>query len=271
MTEAYTKKRAFSRGAADGAAIGIGYFAVAFSLGITAAKAGFGPLAGMTASATTYASAGEYVGFMLYGAGASLLELILVTMITNARYLLMGCALNQRIPAGTPLWKRLLLGVSITDEIFAITIARRGSVNIWYPLGAFAVALPMWTLGTGLGIRMGTLLPPSIVAALSVALYGMFLAVIIPAAKKDRVVLGIVTVSFAASFAASKLPGISALSEGTRTILLTILIAGAAAVLFPVKKTASGARPASKERRSVTTVCRMDRSAYRAEETRRQA
>ena len=102
--------------------------------------------------------------------------------------------------------------------------------------GAILLAAPAWAIGTALGIIAGNALPLRVVSALSVALYGMFLAIIIPPARKDRIVAVLVVISFALSFLCSYLPGISALSEGTRTILLTVAISGAAAVLFPVRQ-----------------------------------
>ena len=233
--EEISNRSEFAKGMHDGIPIAVGYLVVSFSLGITAKTCGFGALEGFVASFTTYASAGEYIGFTLYAAKATLIQLIIMTVITNGRYLLMGFALNQRIPEETSLAKRLMLGLAITDEIFGITIARSGQINPFYPLGALTVALPFWSVGTSLGIVMGTVLPASAVSALSVALFGMFIAVIIPASRKDRIVAVVVAVSFAASYAAVKAPVISQLSSGNRTILLTLIISGAAAALFPVK------------------------------------
>ena len=135
--------------------------------------------------------------------------------------------MRRKHPSGT--------GYDVTDELFGITIARPGSLNPYYTYGAILLAAPAWASGTALGIIAGNLLPLRVVSALSVALYGMFLAIIIPPARKDRIV-AVVVISFALSFLCSYLPGISALSEGTRTILLTVAISGAAAVLFPVRQ-----------------------------------
>lgn len=145
----------------------------------------------------------------------------------------MGFALNQRMPEGTPLRTRMLVGTCITDEIFGITIARPAVPTPYYTFGALIAAVPMWALGTALGISMGNILPDNIVSALSVALFGMFLAVVIPPARKDRAVCAAVAASFAFSYAFSRLPVISALSEGNRTIILTILISAVFAILFP--------------------------------------
>ena len=226
-------RRIFLEGCKNGIPIGLGYFAVAFSLGIAARDYGFSAFQGFLSSLITYASAGQYMGFALYATNATLIELIVLTFIINARYILMGFALNQRMPAGTPLRTRMLVSTCITDEIFGITIARPGVPTPYYTFGALITAVPMWALGTALGISMGNILPARIVSALSVALFGMFLAVIIPPARKDRAVGLAVMVSFACSFAAVRFPFISDLSQGNRTILLTVVLSALFAALFP--------------------------------------
>ena len=229
-----SNKRAFSKGMYDSIPIALAYFAVAFSLGIMARKAGLTPFQGFLSSMLNHASAGEYAEFTVIEAGAPYIEMALVILITNARYLLMSCALAQRFSPETPFFHRLLIGYDVTDELFGITIARPGYLNPCYTYGAILLAAPAWAIGTALGIVAGNALPLRVVSALSVALYGMFLAIIIPPARKDRVVAALVLLSFVLSFACSYLPGVAALSDGTRTILLTVLISGAAAVLFPV-------------------------------------
>lgn len=227
-------RRVFCDGMRDGFPIALGYFAVSFSLGIAARHAGLTPMQGFWASLLNNASAGEYAAFTLIAAKATYLEVAIITLIANARYLLMSCALAQRFSPETPFFHRLLIGYDVTDELFGITIARPGYLNPCYTYGAILLAAPAWAIGTALGIVAGNALPLRVVSALSVALYGMFLAIIIPPARKDRVVAALVLLSFVLSFACSYLPGVAALSDGTRTILLTVLISGAAAVLFPV-------------------------------------
>ena len=214
-------------GIRDGIPIGLGYFAVSFSLGIAARKAGLSPFQGFLASLFNNASAGEYAAFTLIAANAGYLQVAIITLIANA--------LAQRFSPDTPFFHRFLIGYDVTDELFGITIARPGWLNPYYTYGAILVAAPAWSIGTALGIIAGNLLPLRAVSALSVALYGMFLAIIIPPARKSRVVAGLVAVSFFLSFICSYLPGISTLSDGTRTILLTVLISCAGAILFPVK------------------------------------
>jgi len=227
------RRKDYIEGMKLGIPIGLGYFAVAFSLGIAARDYGFSPAQGFIASLLTYASAGQYIGFSLYSLNSTLIQLIVLTVITNARYILMGVTLNQRMPEGTPLMRRIVVGTCITDEIFGITIARPGVPSPFFTFGAWTTAVPLWAIGTAIGISMGNILPARIVSALSVAIFGMFLAVFIPPAREDKVVGLAVAVSFALSYAAAYLPWISGISQGSRTILLTLAISAVFAVLVP--------------------------------------
>lgn len=230
-----TNKTALQQGFRDGIPIGLGYFAVSFSLGIAARRAGLSPFQGFLASALCNASAGEYAGFTTIAALGTFLEIAVITLITNARYLLMSCALSQKAEAALPLRHRLATAFYVTDELFAISIARPGYLNPYYTYGAVLAAAPCWAIGTALGVIAGNLLPLRLVSAFSVALYGMFLAVIIPPARKDKVIAVLIISGFALSFLASRLPVISGLSDGTRTIILTAALSAAAAILFPRK------------------------------------
>lgn len=220
----------------DGIPIGLGYLAVSFSLGVAARNAGLSAFQGFLVSLLNNASAGEYAGFTVIAANGAYFEIFLMTLIANARYLLMSCALSQKFSPDTPLIHRIFVGYDVTDEIFGITIARPGMLDPFYSYGAILIAAPAWAGGTALGVIAGNLLPARAVSALSVALFGMFLAVIIPPARKNRVIALFVLVSFTASFAATYLPLISQLSGGTRTIILTVLISAIAAILFPVNE-----------------------------------
>lgn len=179
-------RKVFCEGMRDGVPIALGYFAVSFSLGIAARNAGLTPIQGFFASLFNNASAGEYAAFSLIAAGATYLEVAIITLIANARYLLMSCALAQKFAPGTPFFHRLIIGYDVTDELFGITIARPGYLNPFYTYGAIALAAPAWAMGTALGIIAGNLLPVRVVSALSVALYGMFLAIIIPPRPEEQ-------------------------------------------------------------------------------------
>ena len=229
------------QGFKDGIPIGLGYFAVAFSLGIAAKNAGLTPFQAFLTSALCHASAGEYAGFTVIAAAATFLEMATITLIANARYLLMSCAMSQRTDPNMPFFHRLCMSFYITDELFGIAVARPGYLNPWYTYGAVLFASPCWAIGTALGALAGNLLPLYLVSAFSVSLYGMFLAIFIPPARRDRVILVLVILGFTLSGLAAYLPVISNLSEGTRTIILTVLISAGAALLFPRKEEAEDA------------------------------
>ena len=228
-------RQALMDGLRDGTPIGLGYFVVGFSLGIVAKYVGLSPLQGFVISLLNNASAGEYAAFVVMKSDAPYFEIALMTLVANARYLLMSAVLSQKFSSDAPFYPRILIGFAVTDELFGITVARGSRwLNPFYNYGAMLTALPGWSLGTACGIVAWNFFSPAAVSALSVALYGMFLAVIIPPARKDKIIGGAVGMSFLLSFLAEKFfPEISA---GNRTIALTILIAGAAAILFPVKE-----------------------------------
>ena len=226
-------KQWYRKGLIDGVPIALGYFAVSFTLGIVAKKAGLTALQASLATLLTNASAGGYAGFTLIAAGASYLEMALTELIVNARYFLMSCSLSQKLSPETPLYHRVLIAFDVTDEIFGIASTVKGNLNPFYNYGAMTVAIPGWASGTFIGVLMGTLLPFRLVSALSVGLYGMFLAIIIPPARKSRLLAGLVSVSMLASFLFAKLPLLSRISEGLRVILLTVVISLLAAVFFP--------------------------------------
>lgn len=190
---------ALREGLRDGVPIALGYLAVSFSLGIAARAVGLNAVEGFFASLFNNASAGEFAGFAVIGAGGSLVEMAIVMLIANARYLLMSCSMSQRMNPDTPLVHRILVGFDLTDELFGIAIARPGNVDPYYSYGAMIVALPGWALGGMFGVIAGDVLPVRVVSALSVALFGMFIAIIVPPAHKNHVIAAFVLASFACS------------------------------------------------------------------------
>lgn len=224
----------FARGMRDGIPIMLGYLAVSFTLGIAARNAGLTAFQAFLASLLNNASAGEYAGFTVISDDAGYIEMAVMILIANARYMLMSCALSQKLSPSAGLRHRLALGFEVTDEIFGASISVNGPLNPYYSFGMIVPAAPGWAIGTCLGVVMGNALPARLVSALSVGLYGMFLAVIIPPAKKNRVVLLLIVLSMAASYLLSRLPAFSFLSSGMRVIVLTVLLSFAAALFFPV-------------------------------------
>lgn len=224
----------FRRGLQAGVPIALGYFAVSFTLGIAAKKIGLSVLQSAVMSLTMLASAGEFAALTVIGADSGFLVMIITTIVVNMRYVLMSAALSQKIDSRTGILHRLGLSYCVTDEIFGVSVSAEGKLNPFYSYGMAAIAAPGWTLGTALGAAVGAVLPVAAVNAMSVALYGMFLAVIIPPARKNMVIAGVVMLSMAVSGLFSILPHLRTLSSGTRIIVLTLGIAAAAAVLFPI-------------------------------------
>lgn len=228
-------KTKFVSGFRDGIPIALGYLAVSFGLGISCRAASLTPFQGFLLSLLNNASAGEYGGITIMAADEGFLVMAAMMLVINARYLLMSCALSQHLSPNTPLGFRLLIGFDMTDELFGIAIAQPGYLNVWYFIGAMCAAIPGWSFGTLLGVLCGNLMPQWAVSGFSVMLFGMFLAIIIPEGRKNRVVLGFIGVSFLLSYAAAKLPLVCQLSDGMRILLLTVAISAAAAILFPHK------------------------------------
>lgn len=226
----------YARGLKAGVPIGLGYLAVAFTLGIAAKNAGLTAFQATLTSFLINASAGEFVGFTLIGAGASYLEVAIMELVANARYLLMSFSLSQKLSPKTGILHRLLIGWYVTDEVFGVSISAPGYLNPFYTYGAISLACPGWAIGTCLGVIVGNILPASLVSALSVGLYGMFIAIFVPPSKTSKVIGGLVLVSMALSFAFNRIPVFDGVSSGVKTIILTVAISAAAALLFPIRE-----------------------------------
>jgi predicted branched-subunit amino acid permease len=181
-----------------------------------------------------HASAGQYAVITVIAGQSGYLTMMITQLVINIRYMLMSAALSQKIAPDTPMWKRMLLSYFVTDEIFGISASVKGNLNPYYNFGAVSVASPLWALGTVLGVLVGNVLSASMTSALSVALYGMFLAVVIPASKSDRTIAAVAAVSMLGSLAFTFLPLVCEIESGTRIIILTVAIAAAAAVIRPI-------------------------------------
>lgn len=230
------RRKQFKAGAADGIPIGVGYLAVSFTFGIMAGSAGLSIFDATLISLMNLTSAGQFAGLGVIQAGASFAEMALTQLIVNLRYSLMSCSLSQKLSPETPFFHRFFMAYGVTDEVFGVSVCKPGCLSPWYFYGLISAAVPGWTLGTFLGAVSGSLLPERLLNALNVALYGMFLAVILPPARKNRVLMGIILVSMAASLLFTAAPVLGSISSGFRIIILTVLIAGGAAALFPVKE-----------------------------------
>lgn len=231
-----TNAKEWQRGIKDGIPICLGYLAVSFTFGIIAKNAGLNPFEAFFMSATNFTSAGQFAGLGLIAASATFLEIAITQIIINSRYILMSSALSQKIDGKTPFIHRIFMAFGVTDEVFGVSMAVKGKINPYYTYGVMSVAIPGWAFGTLLGVVSGTILSPRMISALSVALYAMLIAVIIPPAKGNKMLSGLIFISMFASLLFTKLPILNEISSGVKIILLTIMIAGIASVLFPIKE-----------------------------------
>lgn len=240
MIERSAKKRLnreqFKSGLRSGIPVGLGYFFVSFTLGIAAKKTGLSSIQAALMSLSIHASAGEFAALGIIAAGAGYWEMALTEIIVNLRYLLMSCSLSQKLSENMRFFHRFFLAFDITDEIFAISVSRPGKLNPFFTYGMMAVASPGWVVGTFIGALAGGILPAVVIGSMSIALYGMFMSVVIPASKHDKVIAGVVIASMIFSGLFAVIPVIKNISSGFKIIILTVVISAAAALLFPVKE-----------------------------------
>ncbi len=229
-----TRRAHFKRGLRDAFPIFLGYLAVSFTFGIAAKNSGLSPFEATLMSLVNVTSAGQFASLGIIASSASLFEMATTQFIINLRYCLMSSTLSQKVSPKLSLFHRATISFGVTDEIFALAAGVHGDLSPFYNYGMMACAIPGWCLGTLFGVILGNVLPARIVSALSVALYGMFIAIIMPPARKNRVILGIVALSMAASAVFTYAPVLSLISSGFRIIILTVIIAAVAAILFPV-------------------------------------
>ncbi|MDO5717343.1 MAG: AzlC family ABC transporter permease [Tissierellia bacterium] len=223
----------YGRGIRDGIPIFLGYMAVSFSFGIQAKKMGMSLFDASILSLTNLTSAGQFSGLTLIYASSTIIEIAITQLIINSRYLLMSSALSQKLSPEENLSSRLIMAHGVTDEIFGISISQKGMIKPSYVYGLMSAAIPGWVLGTALGVISGDLLPVKALDALSMALYGMLIAIIIPPAKKDKILSGIIIISMLSSYLFERLEYLKSIPKGASIIILTVLITTAAAVFFP--------------------------------------
>ena len=221
----------------DGVPIALGYFAVSFTFGMMAVAGGLSIWQAVLISLTNLTSAGQFAGLDIIFAGGSMWEMAMTQLIINLRYCLMSFSLSQKFRREESGILKYIAAFGITDEIFGISAAQEGKVSVFYNYGAMCVAIPGWTLGTLAGGISGSLLPDFMLSALSVAIYGMFLAIITPAVPKraDRFV-GVVVASMAVSTVFAVTPVLKQVSSGFMIIITTLLVAGLAAYFCPLEE-----------------------------------
>ena len=223
----------YRNGVSRGIPVGMGYFSVSFGFGAMAAAQGIAPLAAGILSATNLTSAGQFAGLTLILAQAGLWEVILTTLVINSRYALMSLALSQRMGQDIGLLPRLLIAYFNTDEIFAPAMARTEKLTVPFLLGLGTLPFVGWTCGTLLGALAGSVLPMSIRTALGVMLYGMFIAIVVPPARKEHPVLMVVLGALILSSLFAWIPALQTVSPGIAIVICTVAAAALGAAIFP--------------------------------------
>lgn len=227
----------FKSGFKNGIPIFLGYLAVSFAFGIEARSGGLSSLEAILISATNLTSAGQFAALGVIASASGYVEMALTQLVINLRYCLMSSSLSQRFDPKMKSYHRYIIAFGVTDEVFGVSSAyAHENIPPAYCYGLITAAFPGWVLGTALGCLSGDILPASVLSALGVALYGMFIAIIVPPAKKNKVLLYIVIISMLASLVFAVTPILKEISSGFRVIILTLVIAGAAAYFFPIKE-----------------------------------
>ena len=227
-------KSLFFKGLKDGIPVALGYLSVSFGFGILAVRAGLSILAAVGISVTNLTSAGQAAGVGIIAAGGTLFEMILTQFVINIRYSLMGLSLSQKLDSSFGIPQRLIVSYGITDEIFAVAFSQEGKLSPKYMYGLILISFLGWSLGTLMGAAAGHILPDSLTSAMGIVLYGMFLAIIIPASRKNRGVLTAVCV--AAVFSMLFEYVITFVSSGFAIIISAVISAAICAFLFPINE-----------------------------------
>jgi len=228
----------FFSGLKDGIPIGLGYLSVSFTFGIMAVNSGLPVWIAVLISMTNLTSAGQFAGINLINAGAPYIEMALAQLVINMRYSLMSLSLTQKTDKSFNTFRRFILSFGITDEIFAVASGKPHDIDTKYMYGLITVPYWGWALGTLIGAAAGSILPESVSSALNIAIYGMFLAIIIPPAKKARPVLWVIILSVTISFVLRYTPYLNKLSEGFVIIICAIAASGFGALFYPIKEVA---------------------------------
>ncbi len=234
------KRNDFLTGLKDGIPICLGYFSVSMAFGIAAVKGGIPAWAAILTSLTNLTSAGQFAGIKIMIETGGLLELAITTLIINMRYFLMSLSVSQKISPSMSLWQRALVSFGMTDENFAVSVQRLVPITAAYMAGLIITPVLGWTLGTAAGALATSVMSPALSSAMGIALYGMFIAIIIPPAREKKNVLTAVVVAVLSSVIFSFAPLLNKLSSGWTIIIITVLVSGICATLLPIETEEEG-------------------------------
>lgn len=229
-------KADFLRGLHNGVPICLGYVSVAFTFGMMCTENSMPFWIAVLISMTNLTSAGQFAGTALIIGGGSLVEIGITTFVINIRYLLMSLSLSQRIDPALSIPKRLLMSFGVTDEIFGVSMQSRGQISAAYFFGLMTAPFWGWAFGTLIGATAVSLLPAMVRSALGIAIYGMFLAVIIPPARAERALVWVIVIAAMISCLFYYLPVLQQLSSGWVIIICAVLASSFAAIKWPIKE-----------------------------------
>ena len=225
----------YKQGCKDGIPIMLGYLTVSFTFGVSCVAKGFKWWMPVFCSLTNFTGTGQFAGMDLIAAAGSVLELIATMLVINARYSLMAISLSQKLSPKTTLGQRLLIAFGLTDENYAVAMRRQCEVTFDYYLGVMTTSFSGWVLGTLLGALAGGILPDILLSAFGIALYGMFIAIVIPPCRSSKAVATVVLSAIALSCLFYYTPYLKNLSSGWAVIICGISSAVIGAIFFPVK------------------------------------
>ncbi len=232
-----TNKNDFYYGLKRGLPIAMGYIPVSFTFGLMAVTGGIPIWMAVIISLTNLTSAGQFAGTNLIIGGAGYPEIILTTFIINMRYMLMSLSLTQRLDKGMPLSKRLIVSYGVTDEIFTLASLEKGTLSYPFLMGLILGPVIGWTSGTFFGAFISAALPDALSSAMGIALYAMFIAIILPSAMKSKPITIIVLLTVTITCILKYVPLFHVISPGFRVIIATLLGSGIGALLFPIHET----------------------------------
>ena len=225
--------KTFKNGILDGIPIGLGYVSVSFTFGILAVAYGLSTLEALLISMTTLTSAGQFAGINIMSNLGSYVEMFIAQITINIRYSLMSISLSQKVERKFKGKYRWLLGTFITDEIFAVAISQKGKVTREYFFGLAIIPYFGWALGTFLGALFGEIIPEDISSALGIALYGMFIAIIIPKVREDSKTTIVILIAVILSCLFKYIPYLKHISVGFSITICAVIAAGVGAFLYP--------------------------------------
>ena len=220
-----------------GVPICLGYLAVSFSFGIFSIASGLSVLETVLISMLNLTSAGQLAGVPIIAGGGSLFELALGQLVINLRYALMSVSLSQKFDRSVHLLDRFIIAFANTDEVFAVSASQPEAVSKTYMYGLILPPYLGWTLGTLLGALAGSILPASVMSALSVAIYGMFVAIVVPAMRGHRATALCVLFAIALSCLFYYTPVLNTVSGGFVVIICAVTASAVFALIAPVSNT----------------------------------